>query len=60
MKSTFRVKKCMSAPKIAQPMDNYNHYYVNPELRFVKKTVAPKNEQLRLQNDEHVYYRLHN
>lgn len=49
----------MSAPKFVQPENNYNHYYVNPELRFIKKTVAPKNEKESLQNQEHVYYKLH-
>jgi len=40
----------MSAPKIVKPENNYNHYYVNPELRFKKKNIVPNKEKDDLQS----------
>ena len=41
----------MSAPKLKTPDNYYNHFYINPELRYKKKTVDPKKQKPFLQNE---------
>ena len=41
-KGTFRMRKCMSQPKMTTRENNYNNYFVNPELRYKKRTIDPK------------------
>lgn len=50
----------MSAPKLSQLPNNYNHYFINPELRYKHRTVNPKNEKQNLINQDFVYNNLHN
>jgi hypothetical protein len=59
-KSTFRVKKSMSMTRLARREDNYNKYYINPEQRYLKKSIDPKKELANLQNEEFLYRNLHN
>ena len=53
------MKKCMSAPKLARPRNNYNNYFINPELRYKKRTMDPKTIKNNLKNDHYLYNNLH-
>jgi myo-inositol-hexaphosphate 3-phosphohydrolase len=59
-KSSFRVKKSMSMTRMARREDNYNKYYINPEQRYLKKSVDPKKELANLQREDFIYFNLHN
>ena len=41
-KNNFRMRKCMSHTKMPVRENNYNNYFVNPELRYKKRTKDPK------------------
>jgi hypothetical protein len=53
------MRKCMSAPKMAVRDSHYNAYFINPELRYKKRTVDPKKVKRNLLNDHYVYNTLH-
>lgn len=53
------MKKCMSAPRLARSNNNYNNYFINPELRYKKRTVDPKTVKKNLVNDQYLYNTLH-
>lgn len=44
-RSTLKTRRCMSAPRLLPKPDNYNHYFINPELRYKKKSVDPKRDR---------------
>lgn len=49
----------MSAPKIARSVNNYNNYFINPELRYKKRTVNPKTNKINMLDDNYLYKTLH-
>lgn len=50
----------MSAPKLPRASSNYNNYFINPELRYKKRTTDPKTVKANLANDDYLYNNLHN
>lgn len=49
----------MSAPKLSHLPNNYNHYFINPELRYKYRTVNPKADKKNLINQDFLYNNLH-
>ena len=45
----------MSQTKMPVRGNNYNSYFVNPELRYKKRTIDPKTVKENIQNEEFVY-----
>ena len=53
------MRKCMSQPKMKTRENNYNNYFVNPELRYKKRTVDPKTMKENIENQQYLYNTLH-
>lgn len=61
--STFRknliTKRSMSMRTLPIQSNNYNNYYIDPELRYKEKSKDPKKNMKVLENQNYVYEKLH-
>ena len=49
----------MSMTKMTKNTEHYNKYYIDPEKRYLKKSIDPKNDIENLKNHQFVYENIH-